>query len=176
MTDRQPKAKLFARPRQPQRIAPLVARPRELSPGGSEARRRGKRIGLSLLEVILALTILGLSLAVLGELVRLGARAAANTSDMTMAQLLCESMMSEIAAQETGPVAVGQTDFPDDPQWSYYVTVEPIDQPGLVQVTVTVQKTTQDSASLHDPTVTFQLVRWMIDPNLQPVSDPTLGL
>jgi Tfp pilus assembly protein PilV len=160
----------------------MIDRTRNRAPsrGGASrrtaTRRRGGRIGLSLLEVILALTILGVSLAVLGELVRLGARAAANARDMTMAQLLCESMMSQIAAQESGPVAVGETGFPDDPEWSYSVDVQSIDQPGLVQVTVTVQKSTQQNLAWQQANVTFQLVRWMIDPSIQPTADPTLGL
>jgi type II secretion system protein I len=159
----------------------MIDRTRNRAPsrGGASrriaTRRRGGRIGLSLLEVILALTILGVSLAVLGELVRLGARAAANARDMTMAQLLCESMMSQVAAQETGPVVVGETGFPDDPEWSYSVDVQSIDQPGLVQVTVTVQKSTQQNLAWQQANVTFQLVRWMIDPDLQPAADPLLG-
>src|SRR5687767_7391349 len=60
------------------------------------SRRPASRAAFSLLEVILALTILVGAIVVLGELVRLGTMTAAGARDLTQAQLLCESKMSEI--------------------------------------------------------------------------------
>ena len=60
--------------------------------------RRSRRRGLSLLEVILAIAILGGALATIGQLIRVGARNAAEARDLTMAQLYAESEMNGIAA------------------------------------------------------------------------------
>ena len=54
--------------------------------------------GLSLLEVILAIAILGGALVTIGQLIRIGARSAAEARDLTMAQLYAESEMNGIAA------------------------------------------------------------------------------
>ena len=53
------------------------------------------RRGLSLLEVMLAIAILGGSIAVIGELIRVGTISAAKTRDLTTAQILCESTLAE---------------------------------------------------------------------------------
>ena len=48
------------------------------------------RRGLSLLEVIIALAILGLGLATIGELIRIGTDSAKRARQQTTAQLLCQ--------------------------------------------------------------------------------------
>ena len=57
------------------------------------------RKGLTLLEVLLALAILGGALAVIGELSRIAARNAEQARDLSTAQRLCENKMAEIAAE-----------------------------------------------------------------------------
>ena len=54
------------------------------------------RRGLTLLEVLLALAILGGALATIGELMRIGARNAEIARDKTTAQLLAEATMGEL--------------------------------------------------------------------------------
>src|SRR5262245_65602667 len=54
--------------------------------------------GLSLMEVILAIAILGGALVTIGQLIRIGARSAAQARDLTMSQLYAESEMNGIAA------------------------------------------------------------------------------
>ena len=60
-------------------------------------RRCARRRGLSLLEVILAIAILGGAIAAIGELVRLGVRSASYAKQPTQAHLLCDTRMAEIA-------------------------------------------------------------------------------
>ena len=55
--------------------------------------KRARR-GLSLLEVILAIAILGLSIVALGQLVRLGSQASVDAQNLNQAQVLCESLRS----------------------------------------------------------------------------------
>ncbi len=131
--------------------------------------RRGQ--AFSLLEVILALTILGVSLAVLGELARWGLRHAAYSRDMTQAQLLCESKMAEIVAGISWPEPAASVPFaaedlldPNDPVgWVYTIELAETDQPGLVAVAVTVS---QNLPPERKP-VQCTLVRWIPDPGLQ---------
>lgn len=123
-------------------------------------RRRQLRGGFTLLEVILALAIFAGSLAVVGELVRLGARNARDTRDLTQAQLLCESTMAEVAAGVISAQAVGPTPCESNPDWSYSLDVEATNAASLLSVRVTVAPT----AASTRPGVQFSLVRWLVDP------------
>ena len=67
--------------------------------------------GFSLLEVILALGILVGAMAVLGELARHGLDSARIARDSAMAQLLCESKLSEITAGLIRPEPVSNVPF-----------------------------------------------------------------
>lgn len=160
---------------------PIVARSKRrafsLSPRG-EGRfgwtpivARSRRKAFSLLEVILALAILGVSLAVLGELARWGLRHAGYTRDLTQAQLLCESKISEIVAGLVSPEPVVDVLFasedlvdPNDPVgWVYSIELADTDQPGLVAVAVTVS---QNLPPERKP-VRCTLVRWIPDPGIE---------
>ncbi|MCA9118897.1 MAG: prepilin-type N-terminal cleavage/methylation domain-containing protein [Planctomycetaceae bacterium] len=135
--------------------------------------RNPHRSGLSLLEVMLALAILGVSLAAIGELMRIGARNAEIARDLTTAQLLCESTMSELQLgflpmQTIGPVAV--TDPQYQLEWLYTVTVEPIDQEGLASVWVRIEQ----NPEVFSRPVSFTVTRWMIDTTVAAQTDVSL--
>ena len=128
------------------------------------------RSGLSLLEVMLALAILGGSLAAIGELMRIGARNAEMARDLTTAQLLCESTMAEIQLgflpmQSVGPVPV--TDLQYQQEWLYTIAVQPIDQEGLSSVWLRIE---QNPAVFSRP-VSFAVTRWMVDPSIAALLD-----
>jgi prepilin-type N-terminal cleavage/methylation domain-containing protein len=125
------------------------------------------RPGLSLLEVMLAIAILGLALATMGELVRIGTQAAGESRDLTKAQILCEGLMSELAAGVIPLESAEETPLELDPEWTYSVTVGPVDEGGLLGVTVMVQKVLEEG----ERPVYFTLSRWMIDPLLEQVVD-----
>lgn len=118
------------------------------------------RRGLSLMEVILAIAILGGALAVIGELIRIGARNAATARDLTTAQLYCESKLAELSAGIEDPTAGGEGTLDEFGEWQYTVTSEPLDIEGLLAVTVTVQQ----SPDVISRPVSFSLTRWIIDP------------
>jgi hypothetical protein len=121
---------------------------------------------LSLLEVILAIAILGGCIAVIGELVRLGSRHAEEVQLLTTAQLLCESKLEEIEAGVTAPEAVASVPFDTNPEWYYSIAVNSLEQEELMEVRVTVE---QAEATRAMP-FTFSLVRWMLDPTLEEMS------
>lgn len=128
----------------------------------------GNRSAFSLLEVILATTILLFAVVALGELVRNGLNAATRARDISQAQLLCESKLAEIAAGILPPDPVtdlpllATVDQPDLSEWVYSVEVFPLDQPELIQVRVTVRR----NAQLGGFPFEFSLIRWMRNPEV----------
>jgi hypothetical protein len=126
------------------------------------------------LEVILALAILAGAIAVLSEVSGIGMRNAQLARDLTHAQLLCESKMSEIVAGLETPqvqegVPLGTTDDPAEADWLYSVQLNSTAQEGLLEIRVRVYK---DLPTERHP-VEFSLVRWIVDPNAQ--SSETTG-
>jgi hypothetical protein len=122
------------------------------------------------LEVILAIAILGGCICVIGELVRLGSRHAEEVRLLTTAQLLCESKLEEIEAGITAPEAVASAQFDNNPEWFYSVTVNSLEQEELMEVRVTVEQV-EPTRSMP---FTFSLVRWMLDPTLEEMTEEVL--
>jgi type II secretory pathway pseudopilin PulG len=124
------------------------------------------RSAFSLLEVILALSILAGAVAVLGELLRTGVRNAQTARDLTRAQMLCEEIEAEVVAGVIAPSAVSSAACDDDPRWLYSMACDS-DQSGLLILQITVSK---DVPAEQHP-AQFTLWRWMIDPNIAPESN-----
>lgn len=127
------------------------------------ARQRQRRRGLTLWEVMLALAILGGSIAVIGQLVRLGVRSAGEARDLAQAQLLCEAKLAELSAGMEPLQGIAAAPFPYEVDWLYSVEVLPVDQAGLLAVRVTVEKLVENQAW----PLSFSLQRWIIDPSLE---------
>jgi hypothetical protein len=120
---------------------------------------------LTLLEVILALTVLAVSMSLLGELVRLGARSAGDARDVSRGVLVCQSILSEVVAGAIAAETTQGIPYELEPEWLYSLDVQPTDVTGLVAVRVTV---VQDVAATRP--VSCTLVRWMPDPTLTTTS------
>ena len=139
-------------------------------------QRYARHHGFSLMEIIIALTILGLSLAAIGNLVMTGARSAERAQIETTAQFLCESKLGEIKsgaqpAESIGPIPFEQ--YEALAGWQYTVMSQPVDDTGtLLNIVVMVEQVTTDGS---DP-IRFQLVTWMIDPSIElsPDSNKTI--
>lgn len=143
-------------------------------PEGGSPTRVFRARGLSLLEVILAIAVLGGCMAVIGELVRMGVRNAEEARELTKAQLLCESKLEEVAAGVMPLESAAAVAFELDPEWTYTIETGSLDQQGLVQVRVTVQQLESDR--LYP--LTFTLTRWILDPSLasgETSTDSTTG-
>jgi hypothetical protein len=125
-------------------------------------RRPGDRAGLSLLEAILAIAILGGAIAAVGESIRLGSQAATDARDYAMAQLLCEAKLTELTSGLQPLMPVVQTPMEVAPDWLYTVEVQSVDQQSLLALFVTVERDPVFSARPLAVTMT----RWMIDPDI----------
>ena len=137
-------------------------------------RRRGahRRRGLTLLEAILAVAILGMAMASLGTLVTIGARSAEKARDGTTAQLICESVMSQVVSGALPAEAVGLSQyFEDEPLWLYSVAIQPIPQTGTAELPlIEVRVLVQQSPDLSVQPIVYEMVRWMPDPTIVGVS------
>ncbi len=136
----------------------VIGHLRPIRPRTSQSARRG---GLSLLEVILAIAILGGALAIIGELIRIGARNAAIARDLTTAQLYCESKMSEAAAGVIDLENLATEELDEEGEWMCVITTEALDQQQLIAVNVTVGQ----NPDLFARPVSFSMTRWIVDPS-----------
>jgi hypothetical protein len=119
---------------------------------------------MTLMEVILAIAILGGSLAILGEMVRVGARASRSARLLSTAQILADSIAAEIAAGAALPESTeGVVEQFGESSWAYTVQVDQGMQQGLLSILVTVYDNLDQSGK---PT-TYTVMRWMIDPQLE---------
>lgn len=139
-----------------------------VEPVRSSRRRVGRdrnvglpRRALSLLEVILAIAILGGAMIAIGELLRIGSRSSMSARELTTAQLHCESKLAEIAAGLLPAETAGPTPLEVDEDWRYSIEAAPTNQDGLLAVRVTVE---QDLPPTSRP-ISFSLTRWIQDPN-----------
>lgn len=130
------------------------------------------------MEVILAIAILGGSVAVLGELTRAGLRNARDARELTQAQFLAESLMAQIRMgfrelETDYDRAITSEDFVDtnaadqgyssDAIWLYSIEASPIDDYGLYAVAVTVKRNLPNEPY----PVTVRLLRWVVDPAVE---------
>ena len=128
------------------------------------------RKGLSLLEVILSIAILGLSMVAIGHLFNLGFRSAADVQLRSEANMIAETTMAEISAgiidlSSGGGLAEGS------PRWQYEINSQESRQPGLLSVTVRV-------SLANDPgnnNVSVSLVRFLVDPSFEPEQPTASG-
>lgn len=123
-----------------------------------------RRRGLSLLEVIVAIAILGGALVVISNLIYIGSKAASNVRWTSEAQILCDTKMAELSAGVIPLQSNGLTLIQESPIWAYSVDIGSTNVNGLLSATVTVQ---QADATGGTP-MQFTLMRWLPDPDYQP--------
>ena len=126
------------------------------------APRPPRAAGFSLLEILLATSILVGSLAVLSELAALGRHHAEDAQERTAAQTLCETHVNEILAGIQPAEPVEEQPIEGHPGWSYRVAIEPLPQLGLLRLAVTVQTAAKGRRQGE-----FTLVHWLRDPAAQ---------
>ncbi len=88
--------------------------------GGTAIPKHQKtRLGLTLFEVLLSLSIFLGAMAVLSQLWHNGVRASVQAQLRTQAVLRCESKLSEVVAGILPLQSVSDTPFEDDPNWNW---------------------------------------------------------
>jgi prepilin-type N-terminal cleavage/methylation domain-containing protein len=127
-------------------------------------RRRKARRGLSLLEVIVAIAILGGAMAVIANLVFIGSKAAADIRWTSDAQILCDTKMAELSAGVMPLQSIGFTTVVENPVWVYSVDIGSTTVNGLLSATVTVQEAQSATSNPKQ----FTLMRWLPDPDYEP--------
>lgn len=138
------------------------------------ARVRGRAAGFSLLEVVLALAIFGMAAVMLTELANSSLRRAADCRDVTQAQFIAESIMSELVVGVRDLANVANAEYRGEGEgllqqanWNYSVQIATGEIEGLLSVTVTVQQNLDDETRAAE----FSLVRLIQDPDAIPVEE-----
>ncbi|HEY1187340.1 MAG TPA: prepilin-type N-terminal cleavage/methylation domain-containing protein [Gemmata sp.] len=142
-------------------------------------RTRPARRGMTLIEVLLALAILLLSLAALGQLVDVGLRRGNAARATTRGTHLAESKMAEVEAGVVPLTGGASGTFEgDDAAWTYTVTPEAAGPPNLYAVTVTVTRTLDGkpfdivlTQMIFDPTLTGSAAQAERPPEQDPAED-----
>jgi type II secretory pathway pseudopilin PulG len=134
-----------------------------------------QRQALTLLEVMLALVILGAATAVLVQSMQLASDSGVQSQELLAAQLIAESKMSEIVAGLILPEAMPWTPVRSSissTQWYIQLQLLTPEIPDMIGVLLQV---TDDPNRQSTRPTDYQLVRWMIDPALGLDQLPTSG-
>lgn len=133
--------------------------------------KRAARRGFSLLEVLLATTILLGAVVVLGELSRLALHNATAARNHTRGAELCARTMAEIVAGIRPAAATTEQPFLDDPTWRYAVQLLPCDTPGLSCVEVICRQEVPENKR----PIEVRLARWVRGGATSATTSPTSG-
>ncbi len=125
------------------------------------------RAGVSLLEVLIATSILFGAVVVLMELAQIGRRHAESAAEQVVAQQLCQRKLNELLLG-LAPLAPVSGELEDMPGWAYAVDIQPVESiegmTDLVRVEVTVQQDPQATDERPRKARFFQIARWMRQP------------
>lgn len=121
-------------------------------------RPASPRRGLSLLEVLVALTIFLLSFVAIGRLVTLASDRALDVEQQSQATRLAQSKLNEVVAGAL-PLQGASGSFDEDPDWQWSVDAEPGSVSSLWTVTVTVSRPSPDGD------ITSTLSQMVLDPS-----------
>jgi type II secretion system protein I len=127
-------------------------------------RPRTARKGLSLLEVLVALTIFLLSLVAISRLVEMGGERALEARERVLAAQKCESKMNEVVAGVVPLQSQGDTPFDEDPDWVWSLECDQGAVTNLWNVTVKVSR--QQGQGKGTP-VTVTLSQMLLDPSIR---------
>lgn len=133
--------------------------------------RTAHRAAVSLLEAILALAIMGTSLALLAQVMDAGVDAGREAHELAACRVVCQRRLSELLLNvDAGVVPVASvgtavSDFADPSTRTMMcdIAVMPGALNGLTQVRVTIHSVGGDGMT---PIASCSLTRWIVDPSL----------
>jgi hypothetical protein len=135
--------------------------------------RSDRHTGFSLLEVLLATTILLLSAVVLGELSGIGHMHIKDAEKLADAQWLAQAKLNEILSGVADAEAVDQQPLPEKAGWVYSVRIAPVRTAGLPAGLVALQVIVEEDLEADPDTrgttrrgKRFTLTHWVHDPSL----------
>lgn len=134
-------------------------------------RNNLRRDGFTLLEVILAIAILAVSLAAIGEVVRSAFANASNAADGLEARIAAQNVLDQIKCGaieivDSGPTQMSQNESLSE--WTVQVLVEPTAVEELVQVRVLVGRSLDPNER-----PACELVRWFENPEYAATASAT---
>jgi len=138
-------------------------------------RKPIRKRGLSLLEVMLALSILGVSTAILSQILQIGSDNGLRARRITQAQMLCESKMNEILLSSATTQNVSWTPMTigvADAEWYYQLQNISAEQKHLIGVVVSISDA--QGIRQNNPPLA-RLVQWIVDPSLGLDAKTTAG-
>lgn len=128
----------------------------------------GRRAGLSLLEVVLALAILALATAYLAQSMELATTNALKSQRLAKAELVAESVMNQVVAGLIPAEPVSWTPYYNSTglsEWMYQLQQVPTEVEGMLGLQVAVQQVDPNTGVVQ---TYYDLYanRWIIDPEL----------
>ena len=124
--------------------------------------RYGARSGFSLLEILVATSMLAMAVAALSQLASVGRKHLAAATEQAIATRLATNQMARLAAGIDPPTPQDAQPLAEDPTWEYQIEAMPIALPNLVEVRVNVRRAAangQGKGGLEKPWFTFS--RWI---------------
>jgi general secretion pathway protein I len=131
-----------------------------------EARSSKPRKGLSLLEVIVALSIFLFAIVAIARLVNLGSDLALDVEQRSRATQLCQSKLSEVISGAVTLTSQSDTPFDEDPSWTWSLDCEQASVAGLWNVTVKASHQGSDGNKV----VMCALSQMVLDPSIRGTS------
>ncbi|MEZ6134058.1 MAG: prepilin-type N-terminal cleavage/methylation domain-containing protein [Pirellulaceae bacterium] len=143
--------------------------------GKPQASASEKTRGLSLLEVVLALTILAMASAYLAQAMNIATTNALKAERLTQAELVAESVMNQVIAGVLpaqpvtwtpyySPSQLSQVNLEGASGWLYQIQPVQTEMEGMVGLQVAVQK--QSATGVVEVEYDLFANRWIIDPTL----------
>lgn len=131
--------------------------------------------GFSLLEMLLALAILGGSLGILSTIAMQGTDAAREAEHLAQARLIAQSQLAVILVSDQQPATIPATpvaavDSGSTTSFQYQVDVAMAPIQGMLAIRITVTALDPDGGT---PIATYAITRWMIDPLLGLANEET---
>lgn len=125
----------------------------------SRRRTIRARRGLTLLEILLSLALLGGAMAAVSQLITTGTQAAVQSRLRSQAILLCETKMAEVVAGAVPLQVVSGATMPEaTPDWTWSLVMGPGPRTDVLQVQVTVSHQSRRAG--------YTLTRLMRDPQI----------
>ena len=136
---------------------------RSLPPALAVGRtRRSRRRAFTLLEVLTALTIFILAMAVFGTIISRNGEIAVGIQRQNLATRLCQSKLHEVAAGVVPMSSAEDTPFDEEPDFTWSLQADNGPTDGLWQVTVTVKRKASDNGDV----VQCSLTQLVLDPSV----------